>query len=138
MRKLMPLLFGATLLLGVSSSPGQEKKEPPTTLEKDWKTLCRFQWVNSDPKEAWALVPKRSKDFHARALGNMGWSRIALSFYERGAAVKGDPKKEDTPRPSPPPAAAAGSAEQAAGLEFSAILGLPGAVKLGEAGDLGR
>jgi prepilin-type N-terminal cleavage/methylation domain-containing protein len=32
----------------------------------------------------------------------------------------------DTPRPSPPPAAAAGSAEQAAGLEFSAILGLPG------------
>ena len=44
----------------------------------------------------------------------------------------------DTPRPSPPPAAAAGSAEQAAGLEFSAILGLPGAVKLGEAGDLGR
>ena len=33
---------------------------------------------------------------------------------------------EDTPRPCPPPAAAAGSAEQAAGLEFSAILGLRG------------
>jgi hypothetical protein len=49
-----------------------------------------------------------------------------------------NPWQSDTPRPSPPPAAAAGSAEQAAGLEFSAILGLPGAVKLGEAGDLGR
>jgi hypothetical protein len=36
------------------------------------------------------------------------------------------------------PTAGAGSAEQAAGLEFSAILGLPGAVKLGKAGDLGR
>jgi hypothetical protein len=81
MRKLLVLLFSSLLLLGVSSTPGQEKK-PPTTLEEDWKVLCRFQWVNSDPKEAWALLPKDSKDFNALALGNMGWSRIDLSLYE--------------------------------------------------------
>jgi hypothetical protein len=58
--------------------------------------------------------------------------------FDRSDATKIINAHEDTPRPSPPPAAAAGSAEQAAGLVFSAILGLPEAVKLGEAGDLGR
>jgi hypothetical protein len=84
--KLIPL-FGAMLLLGVSSTHGQEKK-PVTTLEEDWKILCRFQWVNSDPKEAWALLPKDWKDFHAKALGNKGWSRIELSFKNGGPANK--------------------------------------------------
>jgi hypothetical protein len=88
----MPLLFGAMLLLGVSWAPGQEKK-PVTTLEKDWKTLCRFQWVNSDPKEAWALLPKGWKDFDALALGNKkGWSRIELSINERSGPT-GNEKK---------------------------------------------
>ena len=81
MRKLMPLLLGAMLLLSFST-PGQEKKKPPTTLEEDWKTLCRFQWVNSDPKEAWALFPNDWKDSYTRE-GSKGWSRIELSFYER-------------------------------------------------------
>jgi hypothetical protein len=74
------------LLLGVSSTPGQEKK-PPTTLEEDWKTLCRFQWINSDPKEAWALLPKDWKDFHAH-LGFKAWSRIELSFKDGGPENK--------------------------------------------------
>jgi hypothetical protein len=68
------------LLLGVSSTPGQEKK-PPTTLEDDWKILCRFQWVNSDPKDAWALLPKDWKGSYTRQ-GSKGWSRIKLSFKE--------------------------------------------------------
>jgi hypothetical protein len=80
MRKLRPLWFSSLLLLGVSATPGQEKK-PPTTLEEDWKVLCRFQWVNSDPKEAWALVPKDWKDYYALQ-GCKGWSRIELSFIE--------------------------------------------------------
>jgi hypothetical protein len=81
MRKLLAPLFSSLLILGVSSTPGQEKK-PRTTLDEDWKTLCRFQWLNSDPKEAWALLPNDSK-VRAMALGNKGWSRIELSFYER-------------------------------------------------------
>jgi hypothetical protein len=68
------------LLLGVSSTPGQEKK-PQTTLEDDWKNLCRFQWVNSDPKDAWALLPKDWKGSYTRQ-GSKGWSRIELSFKE--------------------------------------------------------
>src|SRR5262249_43298605 len=39
---------------------------------------------------------------------------------------------QDTFRPSPPPAAAAGKAEPAVGPEFSAMLGVPGAGKLGD------
>jgi hypothetical protein len=80
MRKLLPLWFSSLLLVGVSATPGQEKK-PPTTLEEDWKILCRFQWVNSDPKEAWALLPGDWKDFYTRQ-GSKGWSRIELSFKD--------------------------------------------------------
>jgi hypothetical protein len=80
MRKLLPQLFGTMLLLGVSSAPVQEKK-PPTTLEEDWKTLCRFQWVNSDPKEAWAQLDAEWKKSYTRQ-GAKGWSRIELSFKD--------------------------------------------------------
>jgi hypothetical protein len=80
MQKLMPLLFGTMLRLSVTSTPGQEKK-PPTTLEDDWNILCRFQWVNSDPKDAWALLPKDWKGSYTRQ-GSKGWSRIELSFKE--------------------------------------------------------
>jgi hypothetical protein len=66
--------------LGVSATPGQENK-PPTTLEEDWKTLCRFQWVNSDPKEAWALFPGDWKDSYTFERSK-GWSRIELSFKD--------------------------------------------------------
>jgi hypothetical protein len=80
MRELLPLLYGTMLLLGVSSTPGQEKK-PPTTLEDDWKILCRFQWVNSDPKEAWAQLDESWKKSYTRK-GAKGWSRIELSFKD--------------------------------------------------------
>src|SRR5262249_6568074 len=80
MRKMLPLLFGTMLLLGISSTPGQEKK-PSTTLEEDWKTLCRFQWVNSDPKEAWAQLDESWKDSYTRQ-GSKGRSRIELSFKD--------------------------------------------------------
>jgi hypothetical protein len=80
MRKLRPLWFSSLLLLGVSATPGQEKK-PPTTLEEDWKTLCRFQWVNSDPKEAWAQFDEEWKKSRARR-GVKGWSKIELAFKD--------------------------------------------------------
>jgi hypothetical protein len=80
MQKLPTLLFGTMLILGVSATPGQEKK-PPTTLEDDWKTLCRFQWVNSDPKEAWAQLDEDWKKSYTRQ-GAKGWSRIELSFKD--------------------------------------------------------
>ena len=80
MRKLLALLFSSLLILGVSSTPDQEKKNP-TTLEEDWQILRHFQWVNSDPKEAWALFPNDWKDSYTRE-GSKGWSRIELSFKE--------------------------------------------------------
>jgi hypothetical protein len=86
MRKLRPLWFSSLLLLGVSATPGQEKK-PPTKLEEDWKILCRFKWVNSDPKEAWALLPKDWKDNYTFQ-GSKGWSRIELSFKDGPAGRK--------------------------------------------------
>src|SRR5215471_14707375 len=80
MRNLLPLLFSTILLSGVSSTPGQEKKPPPT-LEEDWKILCRFQWVNSDPKEAWTQLDAEWKKSYTRK-GAKGWSRIELSFKD--------------------------------------------------------
>ena len=80
MRKLLALLFSSLLILGVSSTLGQEKKNP-TTLEEDWQILRHFQWVNSDPKDAWALLPKDWKGSYTRQ-GSKGWSRIKLSFKE--------------------------------------------------------
>jgi hypothetical protein len=80
MRKLLLLLLATMLLFRVSSTPGLEKK-PPTTLEDDWKTLCRFQWVNSDPKEAWGQLDEGWKKSYARK-GAKGWSRIELSFKD--------------------------------------------------------
>jgi hypothetical protein len=71
-----------TLVLGVSATPGQEKKKPPPTLEEDWKTLCRFQWVNSDPKEAWALLPKDWKEFLFKTKKCKEWTSIELSFKD--------------------------------------------------------
>src|SRR5262249_46618343 len=88
MRKMLPLLFGTMLLLGVSSTPGQEKK-PPTTLEEDWNILCRFQWVNSDPKEAWAQLDASWKESYTRK-GAKGWSRIELSFKDGRSDRKED------------------------------------------------
>jgi hypothetical protein len=87
MRKLLPLFFGTILLLEAASIPGQEKN-PLTTLEDDSKTLCRFQWVNSDPKEAWAQFDEEWKKFRARR-GVNGWSKIELAFKD------GRPDKKD-------------------------------------------
>ena len=80
MRKLLPLLLGTILLLGASGTAGQERK-PQATLEEDWKILCRFQWVNSDPKEAWVQLEDSWKDTYTRK-GSKGWSRIELSFKD--------------------------------------------------------
>ena len=80
MRTLLPLLSGTMLLLGVCSTSGQERK-PPTTLEDDWRSLCHFQWVNSDPKEAWAQLDESWEKSYTRK-GAKGWSRIELSFKD--------------------------------------------------------
>ena len=87
MRKPLVVLLGTLLFMGISSTSGQEKK-PKTTLEEDWKTLCRYQWVNSNPKEAWALVDEGWKKFRA-GRGIKGWSKIEFSFKD------GRPDKKD-------------------------------------------
>jgi hypothetical protein len=80
MRKLPLLLFGTMLLFCIASTCGQEKA-PPTTLEDDWKSLCRFQWVNSDPMEAWDQLDPEWKKSYTRK-GAKGWSKIELSFKD--------------------------------------------------------
>jgi hypothetical protein len=68
------------LLLGLPPAPGQEKK-PKTTLEEDWKVLCRYKWVNAEPKEAWALLDAGWKK-HMERKGVKGWSKIVISFAD--------------------------------------------------------
>lgn len=81
MRRLAPILLGTLLLLlALPPSRGQEKK-PETTLEEDWKVLCRYKWVNAEPKEAWALLGDDWKRYLERK-GVKGWSRIELSFAD--------------------------------------------------------
>jgi hypothetical protein len=80
MRKPLLPLLGALLLLSIASAPGQEKK-PKTTLEDDWKVLCRYQWVNSNPKEAWTQLDEGWKKYRARR-GIKGWSKIEFSFKD--------------------------------------------------------
>jgi len=81
MRMLLPMLVGTLLLLlGLAPTPGQERK-PKTTLEEDWKVLCRYKWVNAEPKEAWALLDEGWKK-HMERRGVKGWSKIELSFAD--------------------------------------------------------
>jgi hypothetical protein len=78
---LLSMLVGTLLLLfGLPLTPGQEK-QPKTTLEEDWKVLCRYKWVNAEPKEAWALLDAGWKKYLERK-GVKGWSRIEISFAD--------------------------------------------------------
>ena len=81
MPKLLTVLISTLpLLLGLSSAPAQEKKSK-TTLEEDWRALCRYKWVNDDPKKAWELLDEGWKKYLERQ-GVQGWSRIEVSFAD--------------------------------------------------------